>query len=444
MQGLLGFLAPEAAPAAAPAPAAAEPDVEVAAEPEPQKPSPIKIGSLSLNMAAVPERDGAKEFDRLASVGGMTNRVQARLIMANQVQRARRLRVTGGSLLCGFILMFGGLGGMFVLTGVISNLFMAVAALGCWFAVLGILPTDRRAIRTLSCLMVAASGFVIYNASSYAIPRWSNWSTDGCHTGGALGTFCIAQALRYNGDVLLYIVTFLTSLETLRPTLRRGKCAFAHMPRKILFRQWLVLKTLFGVEGSIWVITTILYIVSIQTTDPTLVNYEPSGVPIGSIISGSGFLVVSALCTRVPRTAVKAFLASLGADAESASNAAGVAAVMGGLDVPTALARGSDSFRAVSFDDLAFESLDSNVAAPELASKSKHARLGAVDYFLSHSWVRDGRARGNRGRTARGHVARAPCIRVPCIVSARAAAADGPRRVCPCAVGCAVVLLTVG
>ena len=69
------------------------------------------------------------------------------------------------------------------------------------------------------------------------------------------------------------------------------------------------------------------------------------------------------------------------------SAAASVSAVIGGsTDVGAALAAATRVFRFVSWDVLAASDFDSNVASTELNKKAQAARLGEIDFFLSHSW----------------------------------------------------------
>ena len=351
---------------------------------------------MSLSLSALPEASEKPQ----ASVGGMTNRVQTRLIEANKAARSRRLRVSGGALAFGALSFVVGIAVMVMIDDrLFSNVGMAIAALGAWGCFLAVLPTDRRIIRGLSVWLMMGSGFISQYASSFLIERVSTWSNcsavdlDGGADSDVLG-FCIAETIRYGGDTVLYITAFLVATSTIRPTRRRGRWQFAVMPRAALAIHWLLIKSILGIEGFIWVLTTVLYAFFFQTEDPSKANFRDP-FPYGSIIAGIGFTLVSLMCLARVRGAFRMLLAKLGAGGEedAVSSAAGVAAVMGGIDVATAIARGSESFRAIGFSELTATDLDSNVASPELAAKAKVVRLGAVDYFVSHSWSDDATAK---------------------------------------------------
>ena len=78
--------------------------------------------------------------------------------------------------------------------------------------------------------------------------------------------------------------------------------------------------------------------------------------------------------------------AALLAHGEEVTTAAGIAAMIGGTPVAVVQTQGRARFRAITLDQLSFVEMADQKPNPALFERSKPARLGDVDAFLTHSW----------------------------------------------------------
>ena len=83
------------------------------------------------------------------------------------------------------------------------------------------------------------------------------------------------------------------------------------------------------------------------------------------------------------RRLVQAQLVNLQGDA--IGNAAGLAACIGGSDPEATLQTARSCFRYVLLSDISYEDLADSKPNKELFNRSREARIGDVDAFISHS-----------------------------------------------------------
>jgi len=113
---------------------------------------------------------------------------------------------------------------------------------------------------------------------------------------------------------------------------------------------------------------------------------RPAG-PSQAFGLGFSLALMAAIWTPRVRGRFRRFLGTIGTkDAAGQQAAAAISALVGGLDLTTALVQGVRLFRVIEFKDIGEVELASNKNSPALAGRAKEAELGDCDAFLSHSW----------------------------------------------------------
>ena len=168
-------------------------------------------------------------------------------------------------------------------------------------------------------------------------------------------------------------------LSCLRVTKRAGAWRFVKSPRATVNLMWTAGLFLFGVQGIMQTAARVL-----QSTQE---SSRAEGLVVGGVFYGAAFLCCGVLCTSFVRSRIQACLRGSGSSAaQETSAAAGISALLGGIDSNEALKLGLSSFRALTASALTRQDLAASTASPELHIKTRQAAVGEVDFFLSHSW----------------------------------------------------------
>lgn len=316
---------------------------------------------------------------------------------------------------------------------VIEVLDIVLMCVGTFLHVNAILPTDRLAIRAavwissaLTGLCAAYASFVAFADPSQSIianpaPCFSNSTTT--------AAYCVAQQVLFYADISTFGTATLILLHASH--LRRdakGRWRGALYPRVALARLWFVVQ-MCGVCGGLGRLVSGLGRAAFASGDATSRNYFTKDSLQSELTTACTFFLLALLSRGRVRRSLQARLAGAGAEAEEASAAASVSAVIGGstdvnkgaravpvhasismsthhsssriilspharvhaaVSSTTALESAALVFRAISFDKLRPEHLQSNQSDTRLNHLSQGALLGEIDYFVSHSWHDDG------------------------------------------------------
>jgi hypothetical protein len=173
----------------------------------------------------------------------------------------------------------------------------------------------------------------------------------------------------------------------------KGRCRPALYPRIMLGRIWTIARAFFVSSACNWLIAT-CFLLAFESNEEGARNDLSADELTQHVGTTAILLFFGVLCTEVIRKAIQRVLAGAGSAAAEASSAASVSAVIGGnTDVRAALAEATRVFRTICFDQLTVNDLSSNAASSNLNSLARLARLGEIDFFLSHSWHDDHEAK---------------------------------------------------
>ena len=304
------------------------------------------------------------------------------LFKANQVARRRNRRLLSalGAVGTSLVLAGAALVVLFLMTPSIVFYFgQSMIALGMYTMLLMVSPNDPRAVRTICVLVVILLLFGDGMAALYLRKELSNLSNK---TAATLDT--TANLANIGLDICAFTFGLFWLLNSLRPVLRNGKCRLRKSPRGMLISMWQLASVIYFVQGAQRIGMT-----SLRLADPN--QTRATSAVIGSYFAGVAYWLVALLSLACLRDRIQSLLRRCvaGSSAESAlqtSAAAGVAALLGGVDTEKALVRALNTFRALPASELTLEDLASSAPSPELHGKTILAETGEVDYFVSHSW----------------------------------------------------------
>jgi len=250
---------------------------------------------------------------------------------------------------------------------------------------LSIIATDRNAIRVLigiSPLLFAIMTLILTRDAL----QWTR--RDGpqaqCANTTITEKYCAISAVYYSGCCVIVGATSVALALLSRPSWRNGRWSFVLPPRAALAKVW---RNAFVCTVSLasYLLIMLLVLMRFETDDDaTAVNYLNGADRTVRIVRAITFYDLALFIAM--RRRIRVFLTGKGADAEAASAASGVSAMIGATQPTVALAKASQSFKAIAFDQLSASDFDGNTPAATLGGKAEHVTLGHVDFFLSHSW----------------------------------------------------------
>jgi hypothetical protein len=255
--------------------------------------------------------------------------------------------------------------------------------IGSYTMLLMVQPTFRKVVRwvTLSGILVC---FFAFRLSLTSVSNDCGGFTSINATENVAA--CLAGRVLNFGDVILYSSSWIALLACLRITKRAGTWHVVMSPRANLNRMWTVMLILCSVQGIMQTAGRTVQIAQGTSRSPVLV--------FGGYLFSASFLLCGVLCTSSVRSRIQACLrGSGGSAAEETSAAAGISALLGGVDSNEALKLGLRSFRALPASALTQQHLAASTAAPELHAKTRQVAVGECDFFLSHSWSDEGDAK---------------------------------------------------
>ena len=166
--------------------------------------------------------------------------------------------------------------------------------------------------------------------------------------------------------------------------------SFVMPPRTALFRLWRVTRVMFFAIAAQTIAAPFVSwaILAAVTEDATVSPFHSETIETTIDFVGGGLMILflTAILTQANRGRFYAFLARI-ASSGQAGRAAGIAALVGKADPARTLQIARKNFRGVRFSDLLAESFESS-ADSGLNERATRHRLGEIDVFLSHSWVR--------------------------------------------------------
>lgn len=256
-----------------------------------------------------------------------------------------------------------------------------LCAFGSYTMLLIVQPTFRKAVRVVCLILV----LILIPVCLISL------STFGNECGGFVSGFntpasCTAGLIINYGDFILYSCSCLALLASMRIEKHSGVWRFVLSPRANLNRMWTVGLILFGSQGLMQLVAR-----SVQASES---NDRSEGLVVGGFAYSASFVLCGVLCTSSVRNRIQACLRGAGGSAaQETSAAAGISALLGGVDANEALKLGLRTFRGLPANALTQQDLAASTASPELHMKTRQASVGEVDFFVSHSWSDDSDAK---------------------------------------------------
>ena len=338
-------------------------------------------------VCALRRRNARALDERQSAATDSVTRTKERLSEAGDAAARLRLRVSLVLLQVGAFLTILGMGPMTgflvgaagdVATGP-PTLYLSAFPVGVLLSLMAIRPTDAISIRLVSGVTF---GFTTFFCLGFL------WG---------LSIF-IASPDDQSGSAFLYqtigfLVTFITSGGFCARAMICSCCCggkAAQPPRVALRTLWIGMRILLAGLGLCSLSFPLLTIGPDGLFREDLLNEAPEmvGALAFPIV---GFSVTAILTPRV-RGMIHRWLGSLGKTGTKEAEAASIAALIGGGAASRALDEGARHFRALPLSALTAADLNSSTDSG-LNAKTRAAKLGDVDGFVSHSWSDDGAAK---------------------------------------------------
>eukprot|EP00931_Biecheleriopsis_adriatica_P086788 TRINITY_DN61379_c0_g1_i1.p1 TRINITY_DN61379_c0_g1~~TRINITY_DN61379_c0_g1_i1.p1 ORF type:complete len:511 (+),score=61.64 TRINITY_DN61379_c0_g1_i1:53-1585(+) len=295
--------------------------------------------------------------------------LSSQLGSAKRAARDARLRITGPSLLCSSVLFLLALLIApfmdYIPENVVTLPIFIVASFWCIiFLLLGILPTDRDAIRGFSAVALVLNAVVI------GIFPWTY--------GAYLTRSEMPDWYRFYefGIMIVMEVVFVRNFAYLANSLYRLN------PREQLKLCWTLLHQSLLVRCVLDAGSALFMIVYVARDN------SDDGARLATCVLLSLSLCATAYVIGLPtfRSRVQAYLMTMGGGQPTA---AATAQLIRNQDVATVLEAATAKFRCVRCDQVTPDIFRSKKADQSLYQLSTAAELGDVDAFVSHSWCDD-------------------------------------------------------
>lgn len=255
--------------------------------------------------------------------------------------------------------------------GVASYVAAIGSRLGAIIGVLGLLPTDHRAVFGTEVCIVVMLVLTGLSFSSRAVPMILSCSRGACayrnqQIADSAGYFWACIALAQGAHCFACSRKMVRCLKM--PT------------RAALSLGWSVMGfTFVGLGFGDALIAAVLSKMGFLSKFGLTL---PGHISVALV----GLLVGAAMSHAKTRTLIQAWLASR---TEAISTASGIAALLGRCKPQVTLSNAQRLFRCVTLDDVTKEDMLDGTPDPKLYKRSKPALLGEVDAFVSHSWHDD-------------------------------------------------------
>lgn len=208
-----------------------------------------------------------------------------------------------------------------------------LSSLGTFCFVNAILPTDVEAIRCAVVLGTCVAATCVYWTVDVAFltPQYSLATyPDAClHSTPQVLRFCVFQSLQHYIDLITFASAFIVLVYANRIVRdAKGQCRPALFPRTALLRLWQVIQRVFLCCGLGWLVSGIGRFCN-GSNEAGARNEYTRQQQRAQVISAATFLLCAVLSTAPVRKALQRILAGAGAQAEEASLAASISAVIG-------------------------------------------------------------------------------------------------------------------
>jgi len=274
--------------------------------------------------------------------------------------------------------LFNSLFGRLWLLWVLGTFFIATGLIAM---LMGVLPTDRRAIRIAACFVAVTCALVgVANLPTLIAMHSCKRRT------GEVREFMDGRVPCFAYLILAAVGYYPTLVVALLGTTLSLYGSLRMRPRELLDVLWFIVSRSMA-AASITAFSTFLVLIWIGCAydgwgDPAYVK-DVLFFTSASLLMGLG---AAPTCPSTFRQHIQAWLMSRG---EGVQGAAVIAGLIGKRDVGKVLEMTGERFRAIRCDRLTEEIMSDNVPNPELYKLSVPAKLGEVDAFVSHSWSDD-------------------------------------------------------
>ncbi|GMH52717.1 hypothetical protein TrRE_jg67, partial [Triparma retinervis] len=262
---------------------------------------------------------------------------------------------------------------------------------------LGVMPNDVKIIRFLSlvaALSLIQVGFIALGLGLFGLltkPYPDGAEKNVCET---RDSGCVMFVTKFGVLASVYALGggMCATLLKRKPNAKGfAEDQFVTPARTVLEKLWLYARVSIGLAGAAIVISSAAMVNNMSALD----SYYSEEQFESDVFMGCMWMMTSVLYRSAVRRQLHAFLGSINTSGETKS-AASIAALIGGLDPATSLARAQSRFRTISFKHLRREDLlansqrDEENQENELYSMTEKTMLGGCDGFISHSWSDDG------------------------------------------------------
>ena len=322
-------------------------------------------------------------FNQSTISGRLDSVIEARLLDSVARARRRRVRVSGGSFGIAFFTFLCGLVFMVLADGIWWHIGATLVGLSAPFFVMTMMPTDAFSIYTISSGVCIASGVAcIMILVNDVVPQFDNLDHANCTFTPEAKVVCSESMFGVSTALCAVLgLLFLMLLSGLLPKRTRGKWGFRATPRSVLALLWQAILIGAGVQGTFRIVSAIIRITSRPEAVedmPIYPNIFDTGEVAGLFLAGVTFLLVAVIAVPAVHRRVQQLIAGTGIAAQSASSAAGVASLVGGIDTRDALSIAICTFRAVIYSRL--EPIDILDNSPNPALEAKKL-LGDINFL---------------------------------------------------------------
>ncbi|KAG8459929.1 hypothetical protein KFE25_010978 [Diacronema lutheri] len=330
-----------------------------------------------------PEITGGSEREHVHRIG-------ARLHAAREVGRRRRLRAKLPPMVVGLTgIVVGISGSSMVYDSALRLTFMEVTLVGLAVFVLCVLPTERRTITAVSLVTLAVHVLGASTTLLFGVLRAefdphvrvaaSDWWSCVPATLVANRAACSTHMIRL-ASALAQLCAWACGSALLVVSLTR----FAHGRPRI--------DALFLALGCNCVVFAVGHMASFLSV-ASLGGVAEYPTPPYALV-GHAITLCAGVFSLHPawRASVVGWLASRG---EAGSSAIAISSLMGAGSTEDVLVRSRALLRAVSADQLRASDFATNVIPADVEARTRPARAGEIDAFVSHSWQADPNARWN-------------------------------------------------